>query len=72
MNCPFCNKSIEAMTGFQEIVKFQKHLVKCKKNPERKILPSFINEDGILEKEVNITSFTTLNEALKIRDNSGQ
>lgn len=33
MNCPHCNKKINAFTGLQEIQKFQKHLSKCKKAP---------------------------------------
>jgi hypothetical protein len=31
MNCPYCGKEIYAVTGLQEIQKFQKHLRKCKK-----------------------------------------
>lgn len=66
MECPYCNKSIEAMTGLQEVQKFQKHLPKCKKNPKNK---SFVNELGeIVYRRDN----STLYDALQIRAESGQ
>lgn len=33
MNCPYCDRRIDAMTGLQEVAKFRKHLSKCRKNP---------------------------------------
>lgn len=71
MQCPYCNKSIEAMTGFQELNKFQSHLNSCKKYPKRNILPAFVDEHGFLNKAVNLTRVSQL-EALNIRAESGQ
>lgn len=34
MNCPYCQKRINAFTGFQEADKFQRHLMACKKKPQ--------------------------------------
>lgn len=59
------------MTGFQEIKKFQKHLLTCKKNPKRHVIPARVNEDGFLENPVNLTCSNML-EALQIRHDSGQ
>jgi hypothetical protein len=69
MNCPYCNKSIEAITGFQEVKKFQDHLPKCKKNPNR-VVKTLVDEYGQL-KEINCTT-SSLKEALNIRAESGQ
>ena len=66
MNCPFCKREIYAMTGLQEIQKFEKHLVKCKKNPKRKTI---VTEEGNIEVFV---PYTHMMEALEIRANSGQ
>lgn len=66
MDCPYCKKDIYGMTGLQEIQKFQKHLVKCKKNPKRKVL---VDEDGSM---YTSTPYTGMEEALEIRANSGQ
>lgn len=71
MNCPYCNKQIDAFTGLQELNKFQSHLVKCKKYPNRKVLPAFVDEEGSLNKEVNLTCVSQM-EALNIRAESGQ
>ena len=71
MNCPYCNKQIEAMTGLQELNKFQSHLIKCKKYPKRHVIPARVNEDGFLEKAVNLTCVSQM-EALNIRAESGQ
>jgi hypothetical protein len=65
MNCPYCNKSIEAMTGFMEVTKFQKHLRSCKKNPERVKL--MVTPAGGI-----IAATQSLKDALEIRANSGQ
>lgn len=64
MNCPFCNKRIEGMTGLQEASKFQKHLGGCKKNPNSL---SFVEKDG----EIKLKSISLL-DALTIRAQSGQ
>lgn len=65
MNCPYCNKRIEGITGLQEVTKFQKHLSSCKKNPNRNQL--VVMPDGAIK-----VSLPTLLEALKIRSESGQ
>jgi hypothetical protein len=71
MNCPYCKKEINAMTGFQELNKFQNHLHSCKKYPKRNVTPAFVDEDGILQKPVNLTYVSQM-EALNIRAESGQ
>jgi len=38
MNCPFCNKRISRFTGLMEARMFQKHLGKCKKNPDNLVV----------------------------------
>lgn len=66
MKCPYCNKEINAMTGLQELQKFQKHLHKCRKHPDRK---KVVDPDGsIWETQPR----TTMMEALNIRADSGQ
>lgn len=65
MNCPYCQKRIDAMTGFQEVVKFQKHLNKCRKNPANVVI-----KDG---RRISVgTNGHTLVNALNIRAESGQ
>ena len=71
MNCPYCNKEVYGLTGLQELQKFNKHLRKCKKYPDRVVIPASIDESGQLQKPVNATSVSLL-DALEIRANSGQ
>lgn len=71
MNCPYCKKEIYAMTGLQELNKFQAHLVNCKKYPKRHVIPVRVNEGGFLERAVNLTCVSQT-EALEIRHDSGQ
>ena len=71
MKCPYCDKAIDAMTGLQELKKFQTHLIKCKKYPKRHVLPARRDEDGFMEKAVNLTC-VSLTDALEIRAESGQ
>lgn len=54
MNCPYCNKDIYALTGFQELQKYQKHLRKCKKRPitNRPINLLTAAEDRIVSEEM--------------------
>ncbi len=66
MNCPYCNKSIVAITGFQEVSKFQKHLQKCSKHPDRKV---YVSDGGGMNK---VNPSTSLLEALEKRADSGQ
>ncbi len=66
MNCPYCNRRIEAMTGLQELQKFQKHLNKCKKSPHSQIV---VDEDGDFKIKENAVD---MGKALEIRHNSGQ
>jgi len=65
MNCPYCSKHINGMTGLQELLAFKKHLPKCKKNPAN--LPL---SDG--RKTVIVQSQPTTRDALRIRAASGQ
>lgn len=66
MNCPYCNKLINALTGLQELQKFQKHLRTCKKNPTRTMV---VAESGDMAMTVEKTDLLT---ALDIRHESGQ
>lgn len=66
MNCPFCQKDIYGMTGFQEILAFNKHLRKCRKNPG-----NFIISDGV-KTVIMPKREQTLLDALNIRAESGQ
>ena len=65
MNCPHCNKKIFGFTGLQELQKFQKHLNRCRKNPNNAVL-----SDG--ERTVMTPKNHTLKDALEIRHKSGQ
>ena len=65
MDCPYCSKEINAWTGLQEVQKFQKHLIKCKKNPHRRVYKS----DSV---ETTIVAHASLEDALEIRAASGQ
>lgn len=58
MNCPYCNKVINAMTGLQELDKFQKHLKKCKK---------YVKVDGGY-----FAPHENMEQALEVRHESGQ
>lgn len=82
MNCPYCQKVINAFTGLQELQKFQKHLARCRKNPAN--LPEPDIERGPVaenptEKQAKAALLSTakrrhntLNDALEIRAESGQ
>lgn len=65
MNCPYCTKEINALTGFQEVQKFQKHLIKYKKNPDRH---TYKTTSG----KVVFVEYISLRDALEIRAASGQ
>lgn len=64
MNCPYCNRKINAFTGLQELTKFNTHLRTCKKHPNR---VSHVDEDGRIS-TVNIQT----KSALTLRAESGQ
>jgi len=66
MNCPYCHRDIYAFTGLQELQKFEKHLARCKKNPNNVVLT-----DG---KRTAVTPkrCQNLKDALEIRAASGQ
>lgn len=66
MNCPYCEKDIYGMTGLQELIAFNKHLRKCRKNPVNIVL-----SDG---KKTVVTPIRCqdLGDALNIRHESGQ
>lgn len=66
MDCPYCKKDIYGMTGLQEIMKFEKHLPKCKKNPNNIVL-----SDGQRTAVVPINNENMM-DALEIRAKSGQ
>lgn len=66
MNCPYCEKQINGMTGLQELQKFHKHLQACKKHPDRKTI---VTSEGELKKQVPNNSMM---DALNIRAESGQ
>lgn len=64
MNCPYCKKEIYALTGLQELQKFQKHLRKCTKKTDAVILT-----DGTIIDPINKADLLT---ALEIRAKSEQ
>lgn len=64
MKCPFCNKQIFGFTGLQEAHKFQKHLNRCRKNPDNTL------SDG--KQSVSLGKSYNLNDALEQRAKSGQ
>lgn len=66
MNCPYCQRDVYGMTGLQELQKFQKHLARCRKNPNNIVLT-----DGIKTVVTPIRN-QNLNDALEIRHDSGQ
>lgn len=66
MNCPYCTKDVYGMTGFQEVRAFQKHLRKCRKNPNNITL-----RDGRRTATTPIRN-QGLMDALEIRAASGQ
>lgn len=66
MKCPYCNKYIHALTGLQELQKFQNHLRACKKHPDR---VKIVDSEGNLRQQ---TPNPDMNQALKIRHESGQ
>lgn len=66
MNCPYCQKTINAFTGLQELQKFEKHLRRCRKNPNNIVL-----SDGH-KTVVTPTRPQDMNDALDIRAASGQ
>lgn len=66
MNCPYCKKMIYAFTGLQELQKFQRHLGKCRKNPNNMSL-----SDGTKTATTPLR-YQGFREALEIRAESGQ
>lgn len=67
MNCPYCNKLVYGMTGLQEALKFEKHLKKCKKNPNLVRIKD--DETGV---EIVVNRKGGLLNALEARAESGQ
>lgn len=65
MNCPYCNKDINGLTGLIELKKFQKHLRTCKKHPDRIEIKT---PDG----KMVLQPHTSMMDALNIRHDSGQ
>lgn len=78
MNCPYCNKRIDAFTGLQELQKFEKHLRKCRKNPANAKVPVIAAvPDNPTTAQAALVVRTvrrkqTMADALEIRAESGQ
>ena len=68
MNCPYCQKRIDAWSGLQELQKFQRHLRACRKNPANRPLVVGEGEDAVTLPQRE----QSLHEALEIRAASGQ
>jgi hypothetical protein len=66
MNCPYCKQAVYGMTGFQEVQAFEKHLRRCRKNPNNIVL-----RDGKRAAVVPIKPQSVM-DALNIRADSGQ
>lgn len=66
MNCPYCKKTVYGLTGLQEAQAFEKHLRKCRKNPNNLVLTDG-NRTVVTPKRGQ-----NLVEALEIRADSGQ
>ena len=71
MNCPYCKRHIYGMTGLQELNKFEKHLARCRKNPNNRVIKVGGEVKGgktiVLPKR-----HQDLRDALDIRAESGQ
>lgn len=80
MNCPYCNKRINAFTGLQELQKFHKHLAKCRKNPanmpDPEDYPPLDKPTEAQAKKALMSTAkkrqNTMMDALEIRAESGQ
>lgn len=66
MNCPYCQKRVYGFTGLQEAQAFEKHLRKCRKNPNNIVI-----SDG-RRTAVTPKRTQTFMDALEIREGSGQ
>lgn len=66
MNCPYCAKDVYGMTGLQEAQAFQKHLRKCRKNPNNIALSDGRRSVVVPKKHQGLMA------ALEIRAESGQ
>lgn len=66
MNCPYCKRKVNGLTGFDELRKFAAHLARCRKNPDNIVLT-----DGH-KTVVTSVKYQTMNDALEIRSKSGQ
>ena len=66
MNCPYCNKRIDAFTGLQELQAFHKHLNRCPKKPKCVEVRVEGDEAGVFRRPFD------MNDALEIRAKSGQ
>lgn len=66
MNCPYCTKDVYGLTGLQEALAFQKHLRKCRKNPNNIVL-SYGRRSAVVPKQ-----YQGLIDVLNIRSESGQ
>lgn len=69
MKCPYCKREIYGMTGLQELLKFEKHLRKCRKNPANVVRRVGGDHGG---KTIVISGGQDLRDALNIRAESGQ
>ncbi len=75
MDCPYCQRDIYGMTGLQELMKFNRHLGKCRKNPNNMVVPKgFVIKNPVTGKGETVfpKRSQNLGDALKIRHDSGQ
>lgn len=66
MKCPYCDSGILGMTGLQEAQNFQKHLAKCRENPNNIVLRDGRHTAVVPKKKQSLLG------ALIIRSESGQ
>lgn len=66
MDCPYCKRNIYGMTGFQEARAFEKHLRKCRKNPNNIVLSDGRKTAVVPQRPQDLMA------ALEIRADSGQ
>lgn len=78
MNCPYCQRKINAFTGLQELQKFHKHLRTCKKypgnmaEPVQSVIPENPTATEALQVVRTLKRKATMQDALEIRAESGQ
>ncbi len=66
MLCPYCKEKVDGPTGLVEAENFREHLEQC-----AKFTGNFVMSDGV-HTVITPKKPITLNEALEIREESGQ